>query len=167
MLSCSQNEDAIPLKHILNNPRNHTSVCHQSKMFGTGCIPNHSHLLWLLHFWLTVLYAGITSGLLFRQSPGLRELPGNPSACFIEQYGMYKTLYFHCSYGQADGLWRGGARELSPTGTISMGNRARNGGQQLLWHVCAEIGFPRQLMSTREAELIRHCRPPVPYLNVD
>lgn len=40
-------------------------VC-QWKIFGTECIPNHSHLLWLLQFWLTVLYTGITSGWLFR-----------------------------------------------------------------------------------------------------
>lgn len=34
-------------------------------------------------------------------------------------------------------------------------------------HACAEIGFPRQLIGTRDAELIRECRPPVSYLNGD
>lgn len=42
-----------------------------------------------------------------------------------------------------------------------MGN---TGGQQ---QGCAEIGFPRQLTGTRETELIRKCRPPVPYLHGD
>lgn len=32
---------------------------------------------------------------------------------------------------------------------------------------CAEIGFPHRLLGTRGAELIRECRPPVPYLNGD
>lgn len=33
-------------------------------------------------------------------------------------------------------------------------------------YACAEIGFACQL-GTREVELIRDCRPPVPYLNGD
>lgn len=48
-----------------------------------------------------------------------------------------------------------------------MGNRVRNGGQQLLWACMCRDRFSTSVDGHKEAELIRECRPPVPYLNGD
>lgn len=85
---------------------------------------------------------------------------------FIERYGMYETLYFLFSLLQ------------QPSGRSVMRSSQRTkacryniyGKQSQQWWsaaLSAEIGFLSQLMGTREAELIRECRPPVHYLNGD
>lgn len=59
------------------------------------------------------------------------------------------------------------ARGLSHAGTISKGNSVDLVVRHYCVQACAEIGSPWPLIGPRAAELIRQCRPPVPYLNSD
>lgn len=64
MLLFRQSEDTGLLKQILNKLRNHTCA-------NERCLEQDVSLIILIYFgflrfWLTVLYTGITSGLLFR-----------------------------------------------------------------------------------------------------
>lgn len=115
-------------------------------MFGTGCISNHSHLLWLFTLLADSFVCWHNKWLTLPLVAGHAGAARKPKCLlsFIEQYGMYYTVYFHCCNIHADGLWWGAARELSPTGTISMGNRVRNRGRQLL---CACVCRDRFCMS--------------------